>query len=147
PHRGDCGQVALLEAHEEVVLALRGLRWHLLKRVDRGAVVHEHHLVPRQAARHVHEPRRVVAPQLERHLPRQLQEIRMTGADVDLAQAGFRVHAVAGSGSGAPSCTPRRASAPRTNSNTPGVRAARSSGWTPGGGTSPLITICATAEV
>lgn len=58
---------------------LGGFCLGLLEGVDTAVVVHEPDHVSRHAVSHVHEP--LVAPLGERHLPRQVEEVRVAPAD------------------------------------------------------------------
>jgi hypothetical protein len=68
----------LAERAQQPVLALRKARRQLLERVQRPLVVDEPHDMASEPTRDLDEPRRV--PVLERLVPGQIEEIRVTGA-------------------------------------------------------------------
>ena len=78
PDRLDDRQALPLEAAQERPLAAGRTLGQLLQRVERAVVLDEAHDVAADAADQVDEPLRL--PLLERLAPRQVEEVRMTGA-------------------------------------------------------------------
>ena len=77
-HRLDGGQVAALQLAQQAVLPQRDLLAHLLDRVDAAAEPDEPHDVARDAAGEGDEL--VLRPVLERDVPRQVEQRRVTGS-------------------------------------------------------------------
>lgn len=79
--RSDCRKAALLQHPEQVILALPLAAGQLFERVDEACVADEDYRVAREPLRGLHPPVAVL-PLLQRLVPRQVQEVRLTLADL-----------------------------------------------------------------